>query len=271
MNLAALYELPIIFYCENNLYAVSTHVREQTKETRLSMRGIGLAVPGIEVDGMDAIAVRGAANWARQHISSRGGPVLIEAKTYRFRHQSGPLRGWKSLYRTREEEEEWQARDPVVTMPQKLVNLGILTEADVAMIDAHSVEDMAVGRAAARLTEIEPGCEPTPYHPSTWPDPASVEHGIRGDLSELAAVPQRELEDVAPAAMTNIKFVEAIPLATLANMQRDERVFVLGEDVHRLRGGTAGATRGILEEFPDRLVGTRSPRTALPVSPSVRR
>lgn len=254
MNLAALYELPIIFYCENNLYAVSTHVGEQTRETRLSMRGIGLGVPGIEVDGMDAIAVRAAANWAREHIGSKGGPVLIEAKTYRFRHQSGPLRGSNLLYRSRDEEEEWHARDPVVTMPQKLTSLGILTEADVSAIDARTAE--AVSRAAGRLTEVEPGSNRRRIIPSAWPDRATVEYGIRGDLSELAGIPQRELEEVAPGAMTNMKFVDTIPLATLSNMRRDERVFVLGEDVHRLRGGTAGATRGIIDEFPDRLVAT---------------
>lgn len=254
MNLAALYDLPIIFFCENNLYAVSTHVREQTKETRLSMRGIGLGVPGIEVDGMDAVAVRASATWAREHMRTAGGPVLIEAQTYRYRHQSGPLRGSNLLYRTRDEEDEWHARDPVVTMPDKLVQLGVLTEADVAGIDARSLD--AVNRAAGRLTEVEPGSNQRRIVPALWPDPKTVEQGIRGDLSELADIPEREIEDVAPAATTEMKFVDAIPLATLSNMQRDERIFVLGEDVHRLRGGTAGATRGILETFPDRLVGT---------------
>ncbi len=254
MNLAALYELPIIFFCENNLYAVSTHVREQTKETRLSMRGIGLGVPGIEVDGMDAVAVRAASRWARDHIRSSGGPVLIEAQTYRFLHQSGPLRGSNLFYRTREEEDEWNARDPFTTMPKKLVGLGVLTEADVDAIDQRAVE--AVDRAAGRLTEVEAQSNRRRVVPSLWPRAETVEYGIRGDLTELAGIPEREVEDVAPDAMTDMKFVDAIPLATLSNMKRDESIFVLGEDVHRLRGGTAGATRGVLEEFPERLVGT---------------
>lgn len=254
MNLAALYDLPIIFFCENNFYAVSTHVREQTKETRLSMRGIGLGVPGLEVDGMDPVAVRAAGLWAREHMASQAGPVLIEARTYRFRHQSGPLKGSSFFYRSKEEEAEWQARDPVTATPQKLVALGLISEGEVAQIDARTAE--TVDKAAGRLTEVEPGSNRRRIVPALWPDPATVEHGIRGDGSELDGIPELEVEDVPPAQMQEMKFLDAIPLATLSNMQRDERVFVLGEDVHRLRGGTAGATRGILEEFPDRLLGT---------------
>ena len=81
-NLAALYRLPVIFFCENNLYAVSTHITEQTYEPRLSGRGVSLGIPGISVDGMDPIAVRFAVNHARQWMENDQGPVLIEAETY---------------------------------------------------------------------------------------------------------------------------------------------------------------------------------------------
>ena len=119
MNLAALYELPVIFFCENNLYAVATHVSEQTKETRLSARGIGLKVPSIQVDGMNPISVRSAMEWSKHHINKNGGPVLIEALTYRFLHQSGPIKGSAFGYRTKEEEAEWQSRDPLLLMTEK--------------------------------------------------------------------------------------------------------------------------------------------------------
>jgi len=254
MNLAALYNLPIIFFCENNLYAVSTHVSEQTRETRLSMRGVGLGVPGVEVDGMDPIAVRAAAEWAKDFIREKSGPVLIEALTYRFLHQSGPLRGSNLLYRSKDEEADWLKRDPAATMPKKLVSLGILTNEEAEAIDSRALK--AVDAAAARLTEIAPDTNRRRIVPGLWPATETVEYGIRGDLSELADLPKLEAEDVAPDAMKEMKFADAISFIALNNMRQDERIFVLGEDVQHLRGGTAGATRGILEEFPNRLVGT---------------
>lgn len=254
MNLAALYNLPIIFFCENNLYAVSTHVSEQTREARLSMRGVGLGVPGVEVDGMDPIAVRAAGKWAKEFIRDRTGPVLIEALTYRFLHQSGPLRGSNLLYRSKEEEADWLKRDPVATLPKKLVSLGILTSKEVDAIDARALK--AVDAAAGQLTEIAEDTNRRRIIPSLWPAKETVEYGIRGDLSELAELPRLEIEEVKSEATKEMKFVDAISFVTLNNMREDDRIFVLGEDVQHLRGGTAGATRGILEEFPNRLVGT---------------
>ena len=112
MNLAALYKTPTIFFVENNLYAVSTHVSEQTRETRLSARGLSLGVPAIAFDGMDVMAARLAMQEARRIIQKDGGPVLLEAQTYRFLHQSGPLKGSAFRYREKSEEEAWQERDP---------------------------------------------------------------------------------------------------------------------------------------------------------------
>jgi 2-oxoisovalerate dehydrogenase E1 component len=93
MNLAALYSLPVIFFLENNFYAVSTTVAEQTRETRLTSRGPMLGIPAIELDGMDPIAVRKGMQWALGIIAERGGPVMVEAICYRFLHQSGPRPG----------------------------------------------------------------------------------------------------------------------------------------------------------------------------------
>ena len=253
MNLAALYDLPVIFFCENNLYAVSTHIREQTRETRLSMRGIGLGVPGVEVNGMDPVAVRAAGEWAKNHIREHTGPVLIEALTYRFLHQSGPLRGSNLLYRSKEEETEWLGRDPAVTLPKKLISLQILTSGQVEAIDTRARK--SVDSAAAKLTEIGAETNRRRIVPASWPAKQTVEYGIRGDLSELADKRILEVEDAAPDGTKEMKFVDAISFVTLSNMRRDDKIFVIGEDVHHLRGGTAGATRGILEEFPERLVG----------------
>ena len=135
MNLAALYDCPVIFFLENNLYAVSTHVREQTREQRLTSRGPCFGVPAIEVDGMNPFAVRKATQWAINYIRQNNGPVLIEAACYRHFHQQGPAPGSAFGYRDKREEQDWLKRDPLKTFPEKLVALGVISQ--------DQVEDMA--------------------------------------------------------------------------------------------------------------------------------
>ena len=254
MNMAALYDLPIVFFIENNLYGVSTHVRETTRETRLSARGMGLAIPSLEVDGMDLLAVRKALQWARDYIRDKSGPVLIEAKTYRFFHQHGPMRGSAFGYRDKDEEQHWQERDPYKTYPEKLIALGVIDKTMLTRLQARAKN--AVDVAAAHLTETDPGTNLLRVVPALWPDPKTVEYGSRGDLSELKGKRFIDHADIDPAQAREIKFIEAIPMALFHAMERDKTVIVLGEDVHRLKGGTVGATKGILEAFPDRLIGT---------------
>jgi 2-oxoisovalerate dehydrogenase E1 component len=184
MNLAALYDCPVIFFLENNLYAVSTHVREQTREQRLTTRGPCFGVPAIEVDGMNPFAVRKATQWAIDYIRQNKGPVLIEAVCYRHFHQQGPAPGSAFGYRDKREEQEWLKRDPLKTFPEKLVGLGVVSQGQA--------EDMAnrarglVDAAISAVTEEEPGTNRRRIPPILWPNPAEVKEGIRGNLSEVA-------------------------------------------------------------------------------------
>ena len=254
MNMAALYDLPMVFFIENNLYAVSTHLDEQTRETRLTARAMGLAIPSIQVDGMDLLAVRKAMQWARDLIANDRGPAFIEAQTYRYYHQSGDMPGSAFGYRSKTEEEEWRQRDPVTTFPAKLTDLGILSQSDVEALEARALK--TVEAAASAITETEPGTNQKRIIPALWPDPGTVEHGIRGGLSEFSGIDMREVDDFDPTELEDAKFVDVIARTMVGAMERDERIIVLGEDVHRLRGGTSGATKGIGEKFPDRLIGT---------------
>ena len=254
LNMAALYDLPIIFFVENNLYGVSTHVSETTRETRLSARGQGLAVPSVEVDGMDVMAVRKAMQWARGQIEDEKGPALVESLTYRYFHQHGPMKGSAFGYRDKDEEESWHARDPVTAMPKRLIECGVMDEAGVAALEDRA--RAAVESAAQALTETEPGSNLLRVVPALWPDTKEIDIGIRGNLSELDGVKRMEPEDVDPDAAQEMTYIESIAAAQFHAMERDKSVIVLGEDVHRLKGGTVGATKGIGEAYPERLIGT---------------
>jgi 2-oxoisovalerate dehydrogenase E1 component len=254
-NLAAAWKLPLCFFVENNLYAVSTHVAEVTAEPRLSGRGPGFGIPSWKVDGMDPLAVHLAMQAALTHMRAGNGPTLIEADVYRYFHQNGPFPGSAFRYRSKEEEVAWRRRDPVGRTAGHLVRRDILRQEDV---------DAAVAAAkalAASLAEVilEPVPDGKPgerrIRPDEWPDPAFVDHGVLGDLSELSGLSFVDSDEVADR-LVETKFIDAVAAVIHRRMETDPRVVVLGEDVHRLNGGTNGATRDVKDAFPDRVLGT---------------
>lgn len=119
LNFAAVQHLPIVFACENNLYGASTPFHQISLVPDVASRAAAYGVRGEIVDGMDVLAVREATVRAVSDARSGGGPVLLEFKTYRFAgHSRGDVRG----YRSREEEAEWKARDPIVRLRERLVS-----------------------------------------------------------------------------------------------------------------------------------------------------
>lgn len=167
MNLAAAWELPVGFFIENNLYGVSTHVSEITKDTRLSIRGQGFSVPGWRVDGMDPLAVHLAMEEAIEHMRAGNGPVVVEAEVYRFFHQNGPYPGSAFGYRSKDEEREWRERDPLAKVAREMIALGLITDAEVAQVRADA--QAAMNDVAAELIEADPdkaGCNR--IRPELW-------------------------------------------------------------------------------------------------------
>jgi 2-oxoisovalerate dehydrogenase E1 component len=254
-NLAAAWELPICFFIENNQYAVSTNVREATAEPRLSARGPGFGIASWKVDGMDPLAVYLTMQAALQHMRSGNGPTVIEADVYRYFHQNGPFPGSAFRYRTKEEEAEWRQRDPIDQLASHLVRRGILTRdaIDTAIVNAKQL----MSDLGDELLEPLPGGKPgqRQIKPSEWPDPAFANVGVRGDLSEFAgtAFTDRSTFD---GAVADMKFIDAIAGVMDRRMATDERIVVMGEDIHRLSGGTNGATKGLKDSYPDRILGT---------------
>lgn len=252
MNIAAAQTLPVVFFIENNLYGVATRVSDVTRETRLSSRGAMLGIFSIECDGMDVVAVNHAMKEARKIIRERGGPVVIEALCYRHFHQSGGRSGSDFGYRSKEEEAEWHARDPITLAETRLTALGLLSAEDFAHID--EIVTARVSAAASRLTETVLGGNALRIPDQLWPDPASRDEGILGDLSELRSARMLEHDQMHDGPVEKIKFVTAASETLAAAMHRDPTIIVMGEDVHQMRGGVSGFTKGALERWPGRVL-----------------
>jgi 2-oxoisovalerate dehydrogenase E1 component len=252
MNIAALYRLPVIFYVENNLYAVSTHIQDATRETRIASRGPMLGFAGIECDGMDVVAVHQAMRDACQIIEEEGGPVVIEAQCYRYLHQSGSKAGSDFGYRTGEEEEEWKRRDPIAQAERRLKELGIVSDAELAEIDVKV--SAAVQAAGSRLTETAPGSNVLRIPDALWPSAESVDEGILGDGQEFSDVRFSEIEDYSADELVKVRFAAAASDVLGRAMEKDPTIIVMGEDVHRFAGGVSGFTKNALELFPGRVL-----------------
>src|SRR5690606_33251811 len=251
MNLAAVWRLPLCFFIENNLYAVATTVAESTAEPRLSSRGQAFNIPAWRVDGMDPLAVKLAMDRALEHMRAGRGPTIIEAEVYRFFHQSGPFPGSAFGYRSKEEEASWRARDPLDRVAAEMIERGLLDRAAVDALRTRALDAMA--RAADALTE--PAGNRRRVRDSLWPKPEFRDEGIRGDLSELSGLRCEELPTFR-GRIEQRKFVDTIADVLHRRMETDPGVVILGEDIHRLKGGTNGATRGLSQDFPDRVLGT---------------
>jgi len=260
MNLAAAWKLPLAFFIENNGYAVSTTVQEAAGEPRLSARGTGFGIPSYQVDGMDPLAVHLVMGQAARRMRSGEGPVVIEALVYRFFHQNGPFPGSAFGYRTREEEAAWRARDPLDRVAAEMSRLGLIDEAGIKAVRDQARE--AMREAAGALVDLDheaakPGTRR--IRPGLWPDPAFVDVGIRGDLAEIAdGTPWARTAEEATfgGEVKRGKFIDAVWRVMDRRMAADDRIVVLGEDVHKLNGGTNGATRGLAARFPGRVLGT---------------
>src|SRR5580658_4793344 len=132
VNLGAVWNLPVIYVCENNLYATEMAFQRATKNTSVASRAAAYGMLGVEVDGQDVVAVHEAAEAAIQRARHDGGPTLIECKTYRYvgHHEGDP----GTDYRTREEVQQWKQRDAVKLARKRLLDMG-MNEKDIQAAD----------------------------------------------------------------------------------------------------------------------------------------
>jgi pyruvate dehydrogenase E1 component alpha subunit len=154
MNLAALWDLPVLFCCENNLYAMGTALDRSESQTDLALKAASYAMPAWTVDGMDVLAVEDAARRAVTAVAAGGGPVFLELQTYRFRAHSmyDP-----ELYRDKAEVEQWRRRDPITVLLERAAAAGCpLGEADVAAVEEAAAREVDGAVAFAEAGTLEP-------------------------------------------------------------------------------------------------------------------
>ena len=161
INMAATWELPVVFFCENNLYAMSTPAADAFREPSVARRVAGVGMPTGQVDGNDYFAVRKATAAAACAARDGAGPTLIEAMTYRH---CGHSKSDQCEYRPDPEEAEWLRRDPIPVMAERLVTGGAATEGELADLQRQAEEAIV---EAVLVADASPD-----------PDPATVAEGL---------------------------------------------------------------------------------------------
>lgn len=153
MNLASLWKLPVLFLCENNLYAMGTALEFEHAVPELAKKADAYNVAAAAVDGMDVFAVEAATQKALKHVRSGAGPYFLECRTYRFRAHSmfDP-----ELYRSKSEVEEWKKRDPISTLSARLQSQGAITGSRIEEIEREVADEIAEAVKFAEAGTWEP-------------------------------------------------------------------------------------------------------------------
>jgi pyruvate dehydrogenase E1 component alpha subunit len=157
LNWARLWELPVLFICENNFYGIGTEVHRSSALADVHKRACGYDIPAVKVDGMDVAAVYEAVKWGAEWVREHSRPYLIEAVTYRFR---GHSMSDPAKYRSQAEHAVWKERDPIPNFGKRLIGEGIATAERLKEIQAKAVETV---KAAVKFAEESP-----------WPEDSEV-------------------------------------------------------------------------------------------------
>lgn len=230
LNMAAIWRLPVLYVCENNGWAMSTPTSEVTAGSSIAARGAAYGIPYARVDGNDVEAVLRAASEAAARVRSGEGPYLLECLTWRIR---GHSRSDDNFYRDKAAEKAWADRDPLRIAAGRLVASGAASDSEIKAIEERARGEVMRAVEACRSARRPDGSSAasklyaTPIEPSE-PDP-SVEPLKEGEFEEKY-------------------YWEAIREALCEEMDRDERVYLFGEDCAEY-GGCFKVTRGMLERY----------------------
>ncbi len=153
MNLAAIWKLPVLFVCENNLYAMGVPLADAESETEVFRKAQAYRMPAAQVDGMDPVQVEAAAHRAVEHVRAGQGPYFLECRTYRFRAHS---MFDAQAYRTRDEVQAWRERDPIESLQAWMQANHLATAQDIQAIQAGVVAEIDAAVAFAEAETLEP-------------------------------------------------------------------------------------------------------------------
>lgn len=230
VNFAAVQNAPIVFVCENNLYATATPLGDATRNTDIASRAAAYGIPGVAVDGNSVTAVWLAAATAVDRARRGEGPTLLEARTYRTvgHHEGDQLVG---TYRTQQEMDAWKNLDPISRWREQLVSSGTLKLADLEIIDRR-VRDVVDEAVQFALDSPFPESETVMSH--AWSEPLNP--------AEALAPPS------TPAITGEVSWLDAVRDAIAEEMRRDAHLVYFGEGTGE-RGGSFGHTKGLWAEF----------------------
>lgn len=155
LNMASIWQVPVIFICENNMYGMSSAIGDMTNIDQLSERAVAYGIPGVTIDGNDVLAVKETVERAVERARNGAGPTFIEAKTYRFK---GHSKSDKQLYRMEEEVEAYKKRDPLIQLEQKLLHVAI-EAADRIKAIHHTVQREVEAATEFATVSDEPGID----------------------------------------------------------------------------------------------------------------
>jgi 2-oxoisovalerate dehydrogenase E1 component len=232
LNLASIWKLPVLFVCENNQFATEVPFAYAAGNPEVASRAACYGMPGVLVDGNDALEIHRVAGEALARARAGGGPTLLECRTYRTRAHAEGMGDF--TYRTRDEVEEWKKRCPVQRLRSAILMKGWATPAALDAIDAEVQKQVDAARAFAEQ--------------SPWPDPATASDHVFAE-PRVPAAP-------SGGATREQTFIQATLDALAAEMDRNPGIFVLGEGIGQ-RGGNFKTTVGLYERHgPARLCDT---------------
>jgi 2-oxoisovalerate dehydrogenase E1 component len=238
INLAGALSAPVVFVCENNLYATATPLASVTRNPEIASRAAAYGIPGVAVDGNDIVAVWCAMQQATDRARRGEGPTLIESKTYRTvaHHEGDPVAG---IYRTQEEVNAWLDRDPLLRARQEWIEpLGL---ADAAALDAMEARIKAIVDHAIEFARRSPE-----------PDPTTVDRHIHAQPLNPA---QAQAAPAAAATQTQ-GWLDAVRDGIAEEMRVNPHLIYFGEGTGE-RGGTFAHTKNLFKEFgPTRMIDT---------------
>jgi 2-oxoisovalerate dehydrogenase E1 component len=223
LNLASVWKLPMIFVCENNQYALSTAITQTTSVGQIADRAPGYGVPGIRIDGNDAIEVHNVIGEAIERARAGDGPTLIEAMTWRWGGHS--MRTNLKDPRSEADRLAWQARCPLMRIEQEMNEAGISSD-EIESIRAQVSKEIAEAEAFGRSS----------------PEPTS------DILTTAVYAPFAKHREPDNTGTRELTFVEALNEALAQEMERDSTVIVMGEDIGGI-GGVFQVTAGLTEKF----------------------